>query len=429
MSLYDLFFVLYMKLIYNFIFLLIFSITIPSCVTDNLIEVNPDFMLSFQRTNVNRAYVGTNFYVIRKGTGQFFTLYDGSPGHVWGEQDATGVFFNNADSLPVNYSQPGKYQLTVVASSAENFGSKLLRQIKTVEINTIDDRNSIVEFYFADNTGKILYTGKIVEDSINVPVPNILTNLNFYPIFVLSSNLAKVYVNDIVQSSGANINSFAQDLDYKVVADDGNSKIYHVKAKKYQASSDKNITKFSLGAYNAAIAYKNSFGETAAIDVNDSTLSLSLNYGTLRTSVQLIIESSFGSSIFIDGLAYNPSKKNYNLNTITQITVVAQNGTQKNYSLNLADQNPFQTFTFAGLVPSPIGIIDNTAHTITLNVLNGTNLKNLAALWTGTSGKVMVGSIIQTNGSTTNDFSSPVSFSLYKGTTLSSTYQIIVNVK
>jgi len=80
------------------------------------------------------------------------------------------------------------------------------------------------------------------------------------------------------------------------------------------------------------------------------------------------------------------------------------------------------------LTPSPVGVIDNTAKTITVKVLKGTDVSKLIAEWMGTVGKVNVGSTKQVNGTTVNNFSAPIQYKLYKGSssTVADTYTVTV---
>ena len=417
-----------MKNINKILLLLISVIVFVSCGNEDIIEVNPNFKLSIMRTGDNKAYVGTAFYVIPEGSGEYLTLYDGTEGHIYGEAGATGTFFDKNDSLAITYKKSGDYTITVVASSSVDFGKSFLRQTKSYPINVVDARNDITYFYIADATGKILYSADIINDSIIFKVPDVVSDMNFKPSFVLNSELSKVFVDGVEQTSAVSQNDFSQVVTYKVISSVNTEKNYYVKAKKFVASDEKNIIKFALAKFDAEAAYRNSNGEVADIDHVNSIINLSVNYGTLKTSSKIVLESPYASSVYINGTAYSTTKK-YNLTNITEIKVIAQNNSAKTYSLNLTDQDPVSSFTFAGLVPAPIGKIDKVAKTITVDVLSGTDVSKLVAKWNGTVGKVTVGSTEQVNGVTSNNFSSPVTYSFYRGTTIGDQYTVIVNIK
>jgi len=410
-----------MKVIYKFLFAFIVLSIFWSCAKEETIDVDPSFVLSFQRDGKTDALADSTFYVLPTGSGEFVTLYNGTAGHVWGEAGATGTFFDKSDSLGVVYNTAGKYNLTVVATSSSDFGKSSVREVKTVEINVIDKRNVITNFFTAD------YTGSIVNDSIHFFVPDIVTDFNFKPTFILTSPLAKVYVNGVEQESGVTVNDFSHPVVYTVKSAEGTEKNYIVKFSTYTASDEKKITKFGLAEYNTITKYYNSNGERGVIDEVNKTISVPVNYGT-KTKAKLVIESSYLSTVLLNGGGFD-SNTNYKLSTLKTVTVTAQNKSQVTYSINLIDQAPVLNFTFDGLVPAPIGIIDNVAKTISVDVLNGTDLKNLVAKWTGTVGTVKIGSNVQINGVTANDFTSPVKYIFYKGDVLGDTYTVTVNVK
>ena len=417
-----------MKIISKITILLIAVFGLSNCAKEDVIEVNPDFSLSIARTGETKAYVGTPIYVIPSGSGEYLTLYDGTVGHVYGEVGATGTFFDKNDSLPITYKKQGKYTITVVAASSVNFGKSFNREVKSYTLEVVDARNEITYFYIADATGNVMYSGDIINDSIIFRVPDVVTDLNFKPTFVLSSDLSKVYVNGAEQTSGVSQNDFSQVVTYKVVSSANTEKTYYVKAKKYAASNEKNLLKFSLAKYDAEAAYRNSNGEIAVIDNANSVINLSVNYGTMKTSSKIVLESPYASTVYINGIIYSNTKK-YNLSTITEIKVVAQNNSVKTYTLNISDQDPVSNFTFEGLVPAPVGRIDKTTKTITVDVLNGTDINHLIAKWNGSVGKVTVSGVEQVNGATVNNFSAPVTYTFYKGTTAGDSYTVVVNVK
>ena len=73
----------------------------------------------------------------------------------------------------------------------------------------------------------------------------------------------------------------------------------------------------------------------------------------------------------------------------------------------------FLTYAFEGLTPVVNGTIDKTAHTVSLAVPFATDVTNLVATYTLTEGATAkVGETDQESGTTPNDFSSPVTYTL-----------------
>jgi len=200
-----------------------------------------------------------------------------------------------------------------------------------------------------------------------------------------------------------------------------------VKFNRFAASDEKKITKLTLGTGTRGN------GEVAIIDETNKTINLNLNYGTNPTTVNLFVESSFGSKIIINSNTYliaNATRTTYNLNTTAAtIKVIAQNNTETTYTVVYTNQLPVSSFTFTGLIPAPVGIIDHVAKTITVGVLNGTDVTKLTAKWVGSTGVVRIGSVQQTNGVTVNNFSTNQQYTFLKGTTVGDIYTVIVTIK
>jgi trimeric autotransporter adhesin len=406
-----------MKIIYKAFLILITLISISSCVKEEMVKVDPGFILSFQRDGRTDAFAGNPFYVIPTGSGEFLTLFSGAPGHVWGEAGSKGVDFNKADSLSVQYNAAGKYNLSLVSTSSGNYGKEISRQVKTVEINTVDDRNSFTVFNINGVDGVFSK-----ENDISFSVPDIVTDFHFIALFGLQSDLSKVYVNGIEQTSGVTANDFSQPVVYTVISAHGSENHYTVKFTTFPASSDKEITRFVLG-----IGGNSEIGE---IDEPNKTINLTANYATNLAAVRLILESSYASKIYLNNVLYS-DRKNYNLTAagLKAVKVIAQDNSEVIYTINAIADNPVSSFTFAGLVPAPIGIIDVAAKTISVDVLKGTDITKLAAIWIGSVGKVTIGVTVQTNGVTLNDFSTPKTYTFYKGSTAGDKYVVTVKVK
>ena len=74
-------------------------------------------------------------------------------------------------------------------------------------------------------------------------------------------------------------------------------------------------------------------------------------------------------------------------------------------------------------------MIDVAAKTITVDVLKGTDITKLVAKWIGSIGKVTIGTTVQVNGVTVNDFSKPITYTFYKGSIAGDKYTVTINVK
>jgi len=405
-----------MKIIYKSILILITLIMASACVKEEMIKPDPSFILTFQRDGQTNALAGSRFYIIPTGSGEFFTLYTGLKGHVWGEPAAKGLDFNKADSMLVQYSTAGTYKLTLVTSSSGNFGKEFTVTSKTVEVTVVDQRNSFKVFNINDTDGNFAPNNEIL-----FTVPDVVTDYHFSALFSLDSPDAKAFVNGVEQVSGETVNDFSQPVVYTVKSGQGTEQLYTVKFSTFPASGEKVLSKFALGVGGN--------GEVGVIDEENKVIDLTANYATNLAAVRLVLASSYGTKILINNFAYS-ERKNYDLaKAVKTIKIVAQNMTEVEYTIKTTIDNPVSTFTFEGLVPAPVGIIDAAAKTITVDVLKGTDITKLISKWTGSTGKVTIGNITQTNGVTPNNFSKPLIYTFYKGSSVGDKYTITLNIK
>lgn len=425
-----------MKVIYKYIVLLIAVFTINSCAEESFTEVRPDFILSFQRDGKTTALAGTQFYVIPTVKAEFLTLYNGTKGHVWGEEGAIGTDLNKADSIGIRYDSIGHFTVSLVATSIGKLGEKITKLAKSVEVNVVDDRNVITQFAMNN------MAGIIGENEITFSMPDFTTNFRFKPYFGVASNSVSciVSVNGVKQESGVSEQLFTPSVPvvYTVKSPTGKEKIYSVIVTTYKSSAECKLLKFNL----ASGIGTNGFGEAGIIDEVNKTITLNTNYATDLSSVRIKPEFSYASTLKIGNTSYSASK-GYNLSNLPIIKVTAEDKvTISTYTLNLNIQPPVLDFFFTGFNPAPIRVIDTASKTITIDLAKGTDISKLKAVWTGTSGIVAlkngVNETIQTNGVTENDFTVPQKYTFYKGNGSANDlsmlvkgdeYTVIVNLK
>lgn len=407
-----------MKVIYFYLTIFLSVICIASsCIDEPYTEGNPDFILSFQRDGRTKASAGSYFYVIPQGSSEFLTLYDGTKGHVWGETGATGIDLNKMDSIGVKYDSIGHFTLSLVATSIGKMGEKISKLAKTVEIDVVDERNAITNYYMNGVQGIITKDNKIL-----FSFPDITTNFTYTPIFDLASNSSacKVTVNGVEQTSQVSTQTFTPDVPvvYTVKSPEGKEVTYSVILSLYKSSNNCKLLKFNLGSGVGS----NGFGEVGIIDEQNKTVNLNINYATDLSSVLVVLESSYLSTAKIGTKTYSAStsKKPFTLTASTNIAVTAEDKvTIGNYSLKINSQNSIADFTFAGFKPDPIRTIDMVSKTITIDIAKGTDISKLKAVWTGSAGVVTVKQgdteVVQSNGITENDFSTPLKYTFYKG--------------
>ncbi len=338
-----------MKIIYKSILFLytILAFGLVSCSEESVMPVKPEFQLSYVRDGQINALAGTPVYIVRKGTAEFVSLYDGKPGAVYGEVGAKGVDFDRADSLGITYNIDGKYKVTLVSSSSAKVGAEVIRKVVSYDVNVIDMRNSIKQFVVTvPELGVVsqYVAGVFSHDSILISIPDAITNFKFKPAYQLDSDSAKVRVNNVLQLTNVTENDFNPSLGsvkYSVTADYGNVKDYVVQVKLVPSSNEKKLIKFEFGV--------NGKGEKGVIDQTAKTVTIKALTGTTLTGVRLVLQADNFTTIqvgretsgvlaysnFSDRTAYNMT--NTGSNQVKTIKVIAQNKTEEIYSVNVTN--------------------------------------------------------------------------------------------
>ena len=85
-------------------------------------------------------------------------------------------------------------------------------------------------------------------------------------------------------------------------------------------------------------------------------------------------------------------------------------------------------FSFDGLSPPVIGAVTETDHSIALTVPFGTDLTALVSTFTTSGATVKVGTATQTSGTTSNDFTHPVTYTVIAGDDSTQDYTVTVTV-
>lgn len=164
-------------------------------------------------------------------------------------------------------------------------------------------------------------------------------------------------------------------------------------------SSEKAITKFSINGVDAAI--------------NGNSISLTLPFGTDKTNLTPTIEFKGASIEPASGAAQNFSSP-------VMYTITAADRTTATYIATVhvaaSDAKELTEFSFEDSTNTAL-TADVTAtisgSTITATVPFGTDVTALVATYTSTGISVTVGATVQTSGSTANDFTNPVLYTVH----------------
>jgi hypothetical protein len=206
------------------------------CNKEEAIEPSADFTTSLTD---NITYVKEPFTIyLNNVIGDFITLYRGeAPNNTYGNDSIVvkGMPVDKAeDSIDLNYSNAGEFELTILAVSIGNWASDYLTDVKTIRITVLDRRSDFKKFQI----DKV--NGKLSEDGTEIYFYDVKTaDLTAKkPVFQTDSPDALVYIGSELQESGTTVVDFSplspgdaegRPVEYKVVAPNGDFRIYIVK--------------------------------------------------------------------------------------------------------------------------------------------------------------------------------------------------------
>jgi len=180
-------------------------------------------------------------------------------------------------------------------------------------------------------------------------------------------------------------------------------------------SSGKAVTAFSLA------------GSTGTVNETAKTIAVTRPNGTSVTALVATFattgaSTSVGTALQVSGTTQN------NFTDPVAYTVTAADGTTSAYTVTVTvapvSAQALTSFSLAGVA----GTVNETAKTVTVILPSGTVKTALVASFTTTGASVKVGTALQTSGTTPNDFTGPVAYTVSAGDTTQTTYAVSVTV-
>jgi hypothetical protein len=263
-----------------------------------------------------------------------------------------------------------------------------------------------------------------VSGTIDEPAKAIVVTLPFGTnvtalVATFTTTGASVNVGTVAQTSATTPNNFATPVTYTVTAADGTTAAFTVTVT-IAPNSAKAITAFSL-AGAAGIVNE---GTTAKV------IAVTVPYGTNLTNLVATFTTT-GAGVKVGTTVQASGTTGNNFTAPVTYTVTAADGSSVPYAVNVTiAQNPAKTisaFSFVGFTGF-VGTVNEAAKTIAVNLPFGTDVRNLAAAFTTTGTGVKVGSAVQTSGTTLNDFTGPVTYTVTAADGSSVTYAVNVTI-
>ncbi len=230
-----------------------------------------------------------------------------------------------------------------------------------------------------------------------------------------STTGASVMVGTVVQTSGVTTNNFTAPVAYTVTAANGSTASYNVTV------SVSSVTAKAITAYSLA-------GSTGTVDEAAKTIAVTLPNGTNLSALPATF-STTGASVKVGAVVQVSGTTTNDFTGPVAYTVTAADGSTATYNVSASASSvtakAISGFSFAGY-PGTAATINEAAKTIAVTVPNGTDVTALIASFATTGSTVRVGAVVQTSGTTPNDFTAPVAYTVTAADGTTAIYAVTV---
>jgi hypothetical protein len=180
-------------------------------------------------------------------------------------------------------------------------------------------------------------------------------------------------------------------------------------------SSAKAITAFSLA------------GVTGTINEPAKTISVDMPYGTAVTAL-VATSTNTGTGLTVGSVVQTSGTTANDFTAPVAYQVSAADNSTATYIVTVTVASISAKALTAYSIAGVAGMIDEAAKTIAVAVPNGTAVTALVATFTTTGANASVGAAVQTSGTTSNDFTSPVAYTVTAGDGSTVIYTVTVTV-
>ncbi|MBK9572144.1 MAG: hypothetical protein IPO43_05180 [Rhodoferax sp.] len=232
-----------------------------------------------------------------------------------------------------------------------------------------------------------------------------------------------VQVGERVQRSGLSTEDFSNPVNYVVTAADGSVKTYTVTVVNAHSSA-KDITTFEFAA-----ATNSSLATTIAGTITGEAIAVVLPYGVARAALVASFAST-GQTVSVAGTPQNSASSVNNFEAPVLYTVAAQDGGTRSYTVTVGNAansaKDITSFSVLGLAATITPGSGASTGTISLVLPYGVARSALVATFASTGKTVQVASQTQTSASTSNNFETPLTYTVTADDGSSKTYTVAV---
>lgn len=307
-------------------------------------------------------------------------------------------------TTPNNFTSPVTYR--VMAEDTTLYQDYVV----TVSKAPVETGMAILSFNFEtqfnpDITGIIDQVNKTIK--LTVPFSQDVTAL---VATFTSSLLSTVLIGSTPQVSGVTANNFTNPVSYICRAENGSTEIYTVSIIRAPASSANELLTFRFNDLDPAVV--------GAVSSTLKTVVVHVPYGTVKTALVASFTVSPLAVAKIGGVAQVSGTTPNDFTAAVVYQIVAENGSIELYTVTViidpaSSEKRLLTFAFNALTPPVTGSINETYHTVTVSVPFSVSRTALVATFTASAGSsVLIGATGQVSGTTANDFTSAVTYTV-----------------
>lgn len=342
-----------------------------------------------------------------------------------------------SDGKPFTYSYsfPGTFKVMVVANNVGTEGEEVKSSVNFLYINVVDADNYFTRFFSFSllKIGAVYgssaeFLGDIEGNTVTIKVPGKANLSSSIANFQVAAG-TQVFVNEVIQVNKLTENDFTSPITYTLIAFNGEVNEITVQVEKLEVITEALITSYAI----------DTFGITGSIDQSTGIIEVLFPFGT---DLNQKYKASFTKSLYADvRIGSRPQNSgitsNYFNDTLLYKVKAEDTSVRKNYYVIPILGPGIASASFSGLVPLPVAKFNHGTHTVTFNVLAGTELVGRTLAITphpaDATMRVVEENGIATDrvfvsGVTTLNLSSEVKISVTDGENRSVVYRVIVNV-
>ncbi len=278
----------------------------------------------------------------------------------------------------------------------------------TVTVNAnISSAKAITSFRITTPSTSGFITGNNI--SVTVPFGTAITSL----VAVFTTTGVSVRIGAATQTSGVTTNNFSSDVVYTVTAEDGSSSSYTVSVI-VASNTAKDITSFG-------------FNNSLQTTFTGNNISVLVPNGTSLTSL-IANFTATGTAVNIGAIPQTSGVTTNDFSAPVSYVVTAGDSSTKTYTVtvSVAGVSDKDITAFSFISPAITGSITGT--NISITVPFGSDVTALVANFTSTGSNVRIGSTTQTSGTSSNNFSSPITYIVTAADSSTKSYLVTVTI-